>query len=246
MKCRYLTILCCFFISFIFYRVQSSAQNKADPFPVAAMENAMAVYHHSFGDQIALYNGKRYIEYPFRFGEGDPYFNIPEPVTGSVFYDGVRYDSVQMRYNEISDELIINYYNEKIQLLKPRLEWFAIPAGYFIKLKKDSANSELVSSGFYNVLYNGAVRLLKKEIKSIQLKQSINLENLDYIEQHDHYYLQVNGTYHSIKRKKDVLVLFAGKKKEVQQFIRKNGLSFRRDRQNMLMLTTSYYDSLKK
>lgn len=239
-------LLFCLLVSLFFLRVPVAAQNNTDRFSNVALENARAVYHQAFGDEIGLYNGKRYIEYLYPFNEGDPYFNKPEPMSGSVFYDGVRYDSVLMRYNEISDELIINYYNEKIQLLKPRIEWFSVSGGYFINLEKDSVNSELYRSGFYNVLYNGSTMLLKKEVKSMQQRLSFNPEIPDYILQHDHYYLLMNGTFRPIKRKKDLLILLEDKKKEVQQFIRQNKLNFKRDRQNMLTQTIAYYDSLKK
>lgn len=211
-----------------------------------ALVNTMAVYHQSFGDQSALYNGSRYGEYLYKFKEGDPYFYSPAPVAGTVIYDGIKYDNILMRYDEIRDELIINDQGNRIQLLKEKVQYFNLYTADFIHIKKDSLVNNFISSGFYNLLYKGKICLLKKEIKTSRDELSIGTELQISIERNDYYYIKKDNKFYPIKNKGNLFNVFEDKKSEVQQFIKANDLSFKRDRQNMLTKTTAYYDSLKK
>jgi hypothetical protein len=242
-----IALLAC--LCFFFFTVQKIVAQNSDSvkaFYSQALHNASTVYHQAFGDQKGLYNGPSYIEYPYKFKEGDPYFNMPNPEPGSVLYDGVTYDSVLMRYNEITDELVINYYTERIQLLKPKVEQFRFFNSDFIRIEKDSLSRSLISSGFYNRLYSGKISLFKKEIKAIRESSSINVELLSFIDEKDYYYIKKEGRYYPIKKKRDFFDLLNDKKKELKEFVKMNGLNYRRDRQNMLTQTIAYYDSLKK
>jgi len=120
------------------------------------------VYHDSYGDQSALYNGSKYAQYQFRFKEGHPFFYSAELAVGEVIYDGIRYDSIMMSYDETKDVLVINDFGNRIQLLNEKIEQFKIFNSNFIRIEKDSSSNELVSSGFYHVLSEGNLTLLKK------------------------------------------------------------------------------------
>ena len=206
----------------------------------------MAIYHQSFGDQSALYNGSKYGEYLFRFKEGHPFFYSAQPVAGSVIYDGVMYDTVLMRYDEITDVLVINDQVDRIQLLNEKVERFNLFNSDFIRLVKDSLTNSLVSSGFYNLLYKGKICLLKKQIKTIREVITTNAELLRFVDEKDYYYIKKDDKIYPIKSRKNLFKLFGDRKKEMQQFIKANELSFSKDRQNMLTKATAYYDSLKK
>lgn len=240
-------LLPCIYLSAISFQ-QSAAQSSdsVNAFYAQALNNARQVYHKGFGDQSGLNNGRQYVEYPFKFKEGDPYYGSPNPEPGSVWYDGVQYDDVLMRYNEITDQLIVNYYADRVQLLQPKVGWFRFYRNDFIRIDKDSTSSNLVSSGFYNRLYNGKISLLKKEIKKIKETATINVELLIIVEQKDYYYLKKEGKYFLIDNKRDFFDFVADRKKEVKSFIKANNLNFRKDRQNTLTQSIAYYDSLKK
>lgn len=211
-----------------------------------ALHQASAVYHQAFGDQKGLYNGGSYNEYPFKFQDGDPYFNMPDVTRGTVLYDGVQYDSVLMRYNEITDELVVNYYAYRIQLLKPKIENFYLFNTNFIQITKDSSSKNLVGSGFYQLLYNGKISLLKKEIKSIQQNTSTGVDLQNFVDEKDYYYIKREGTYYPVKHKKSFFAVLNDKKREVKEFMRSNGLNFKRDRERTISKTVAYYDSLIK
>lgn len=209
-----------------------------------ALVNTMAIYHQSFGYQSALYNGSKYEAYLFKFEGGHPYFDSPQAVAGSVIYDGVMYDTVLMHYDEVKDVLLISNLADWLQLSGDKVERFTLFNSDFIRVQKDSLSTALVSSGFYNVLYNGEVSLLKKQIKTIR-EVIIGLELQHFADKKDYYYIRKDDRYYAIKSRKDLFEVVGDRKKEMQQFVRGNKLSFRKDRQTMLTKAVAYYNGLK-
>lgn len=56
----------------------------ADTFSSAAVKTAINLYSNSFADQLHLYNGKEYNEYPLPFEEGHPYFMQDQFSIGTI------------------------------------------------------------------------------------------------------------------------------------------------------------------
>jgi len=239
----------CVIITFLllFTSTITFSQNSAtdSTFYQRAIGNALGVYHQSFGNQSALYNGSKYYQYPFNFKEGDPFFYSAQPAIGSVYYDGIKYDSLMMQYEEIKDVVVINEQAKKLQLLNEKVTGFNLYNAHFVRLVKDSFPNSPINTGFYQVLYSGNVWLLKKQVKTI--REVINAtEILRFADEKNHYYIKKDGQIYSIKSRNDFFNLFDDKRKELQQFVNANKLRFRKDRDNMLTRATAYYDSLKK
>lgn len=225
-------------------RAQGTASDTS--FYQQALLNTMAVYHKAFGIQSALYNGSKYKQYPFKFSDGHQFFHSITPATGSIVYDGVKYDSVLMQYDEISDVLIIIGPGDWIQLLNGKVERFNLYNSNFVWLEKDSVRTSLNRTGFYNILYNGKTSLLKKEIKTIREEMTMRSEINRFADPKVHYYIEQNGEFYPIKSRKDLYRIFGDQKKDVQRFVKANRLNFRKNREEMLTSATAYYDNLKK
>jgi len=239
-------ILIC--ITFFPFAIEISAQqsNPDNVFYQNAVNNAIKRYHQSTGDQSGIYNGSQYGGYNFTFKEGHPYFNIDQFVRGSIVYDGVRYDSVMLLYDEIREVIVMQNVVIRVQLITDKISAFEIANDQFIRIVKDSTSPELIATGFYHILYEGNITLLKKEVKTIR-EQISNTDGLQrFADKKIHYYIKDADKYHVIKSKKDMLAFFSSHKKQVQQFIKDNHLNFRKDRDNTLMKVTAYYDGLKK
>jgi hypothetical protein len=221
------------------------AQDKTTPdsFYHKAVANSIALHHHAFGKGSSLYNGSRYPAFPFRFKEGHPFFNSAVPSYGAVTYDGTRYDSVLMRYDEVREVLLIGLQAENIQLVSPKVDSFELFDASFVRLTKDSTNDALPGTGFYQVLYRGRSTLLKKQVKTVREVLGIN-ELLMYVDTKQHYYISLNDQVYGVNNKHAFFDLLGQRKKEVQQFIKANQLNFQKDREEFLVKATAYYDSL--
>lgn len=233
---------------FLTVNLEISAQQPSSDnvFYKNAVNNAISRYHQSSGDQSGLYNGSQYGGYNFLFKEGHPYFKTDQFVLGSIFYDGVLYDSVMLLYDEIMEVVVMQNVVIRVQLITDKITAFDINNNSFIRIVKDSNSSVLIATGFYNLLYEGNITLLKKEVKTIR-EQISNTDGLQrFVDSKIHYYIKKADKYFVIKRKKDLMALFSSHKKQVQQFIKENHLSYRKDRDNTLIKVTAYYDGLKK
>lgn len=240
--CLLITSIIFFTFSKNIFAQEASIENS---FYKKALANTEKVYHQSFGNQSALYNGSKYAPYPFIFKEGYPFFYSAYPDIGTVTYDGILYDSILMSYDETKDVLVINDQGNRIQLLSEKVVQFKIFNYDFIRLEKDRNSNELISSGFYNILYKGDLILLKKQVKTVK-EEITNAELIRSVNEKDYYYIKKDQAIFPIKSSKDLYRLLGDKKKQVQQFVKENNLKFSNDKQNMLTKATAYFDSLKK
>jgi hypothetical protein len=241
-----------FFLNILFFLscCKTFAQLSADDsaFFQKAVNNTVAFYHQSLGDQSGLYNGIQHAGYPFVFETGDhPFFYSAAATTGAVVYNNIVYPNINLHYDEVADVLIFEDATHRIQLINERVSRFTIAENNFIRIVKDSLGESAISSGFYNLLYEGNTAAIKKEVKKIREEVRNNSEGvLRHIETKTYYYIKKKNEYYAVKRKKNVLGLLKDKKKEVQQYIKDNNLSFKNDRDNMLKKITAYYDQLTK
>ncbi|MFT3936021.1 MAG: hypothetical protein QM726_20490 [Chitinophagaceae bacterium] len=211
-----------------------------------AVYNAIGLYHQEVGDQSGLFNGSQYGAYPFPFEEnGFVFFNNPKPGIGTVTYDGILYENVQLQFDEVQEVVIMQDSSRRIQLLNPRIQAFSLFNNNFVRIIKDSSSRVLPKTGFYNLLYAGKTLLYKREEKTIR-EEVGRTEVVRFIDVSRNYYVQKNNQWFSVKGKNGILDVFEDRKKELRQFIRKNNLSYKKDRDNMLAKVTAYYDQLTR
>jgi glutamate 5-kinase len=122
-----------------------------------------------------------------------------------------------------------------------KISEFTLPGHHFIRLgKNDMNNSRIINTGFYEILYNGYNSVLKRVIKTIEDDLSSGEVVERVIHQSDYYYFKKDNAIYPAENKKDITAIFSDRKKEVQQFIRKNKLNLRKDKENVLLRIASY------
>ena len=208
-----------------------------------AVKNLVATYHHNIGDQTGKYNGSQNAGYKVSFYEGHPYFFLHELSKGSITYDNVVFDNVELLYDEVKDWVILQDSTHRIQLVSERLQGFTVFNQPFIRLEKD-ANTPIVASGFYQVLYDGATKLYKKEVKKITEKFTNTPELKVLFEKVFYYYIKKGNRFYPIVKKKDFLQILKDKDKELNNFITNERLNFRKDKDNTLTKVLAYYDQI--
>jgi hypothetical protein len=210
-----------------------------------SIQNAKKVYYDNIGDQAAKYNGSQYLGYTVSFSDGQPYFKANELVNGSILYDGVKFDKVQIMYDEVAGCVIMQDSSHRIQLVNERLSSFSLHESNFERLEK-KGNSPLISSGFYQVLHKGNISLYKKETKKMIDKFSNANELAVLFEIHHYYYVLKDGHYYEINKKKDFLTLFTNREKEITKYINDQHLNFRKDKDEMMTKVIEFYNQLTK
>jgi hypothetical protein len=226
------------------------AQSKSsgnDSFSLTkTINNALAVYYQSAGDQSRLYNGTEYTGYPFTFAEGSPFFVTGQEQKGSIIYDHIEYRNVDLQYDDMMGSVIMQDENHRIQLSNERISRFTIGNYPFIRIVNDSLSNGAPETGFYNILYEGNLSVLKKEIKTIRQLYSYSQEITRVIDLKTNYYFIKNNTYTQIGNQKELLNFFGVRKKEIQHYIKSNKLSFKKDTDNLLVKVAVYDDQQTK
>jgi hypothetical protein len=202
-------------------------------------------FYYKFTDQRSrLYNGKEYIGYPQM--EGHPFFGDPDLHRGSVFYDGLLFDNVNMQYDLVKDELIIQHFDVffKIVLISSKVKEFTLSNHHYRRMVKDSVNRLPVSTGYYDFLYEGNITLIAKRTKHID--ELVTDKIVRKIVEKNFYYVIRDSVYYPIRSYKSLLSLFKDKSKEIRQDLRRNHLKFRKNREGAIVRAVKFYDSSKK
>ena len=212
-----------------------------------SLTNTINLFHASLGDQTGLYNGRQYAGYPFRFAEGHPFFSTDSAMVGTVVYDDILYPVSSLQYDELSGVLVMRDAHHLIELLSPRISAFSLLDHRFIRLITDSGSAGDLTTGFYEVLYDGRFKVLKREVKSFQEVIKSNAEGVSrYIEVKTRFYIQRQEKYYPVKNKNSVFAVFQDHKNELRQFAKTNKLNASKNWEEFLVSVSAYYDQLTR
>ncbi|SKA13570.1 hypothetical protein [Sediminibacterium ginsengisoli] len=219
-------------------------QPAADP---AAVYNAVQLYHKALNPETGLYNGSQYLDYTFKLKEGIPFFRSATFTEGAIMYDGVLYEKVPMLLDLVIGSVIIKdpaaiFW---IQLINEKVSWFTIGENSFVKIVADSlSGNSIMRTGFYQELYKGKLTMLKRHTKTVQEK----IDQLDgvqrYIDDSRSYYIKKDEQYYAVNSKATLLKVLKDKKSEISQYIRKQKLDLRNDKDHAFAAVAAYYDGL--
>jgi len=215
-------------------------------FRQASINKLVALYHTSVGPASNLYNGTQYEFYPFPFQESHPYFETSSFTSGTVTYSGVTYTGVPLLYDIVRDELVLLHYDSihRVSLVNENTASFSLAGHHFIRIERDSTQ-KVLPAGFYDELHQGQVSFLVKRTKD--LEEVIDNRNVvSRVVYKKRYFVLNGGAYYAVKNKKALLRLFKDKKNEIQQFIKQDKISFKRNEEMAMKSVVAYYDQLIK
>jgi hypothetical protein len=212
-------------------------------------DSALNIYHRTLYPETGLYNGSEYgynVYYPFIINEGDPFYISKNFSDGSVFYNNVLYKNVPLLFDIIKEELLIRDPGKIyiIRLNSENIKQFNIWGQTFIRISPDSGTNAALHAGFYDELYKGNVSLYKKVLKKFK-ENAASAQGLNkYVVERDEYFIKKDNQYFRIKNKKSLLLVTNNKKKEIEQFIKKNKLNLRKHPDESFTKVVAYYDGI--
>jgi hypothetical protein len=191
---------------------------------------------------ISLYNGIEYTgSYPGTTGH--PYFKWDTLQQGSIKYNGIYYPQVGLKYDLVSDELVLlGKQNLAISLIPSKIDYFTLGEHLYINNRQDTATQHSGQARFYEVLYNGSVVLLANRSKKVE--RSSRVEDPFIFKPYNYYFIKKNNDFIQVSSEKAFLNIFNGQRENLRQYIRKNNLNFRKDFEASLMQATRYVDQL--
>lgn len=233
-----------FVIFFIPIPVCAQSQVEDSIFYRSAITNTIAFYYSQLGDQSPIFNGSLYPPLPYTFKEGSPFFLSEKPMLGSVVYDGIQYSDLSLRYEDFRQYLVSIDQSYQLLLINQKIRSFTIGGHQFDNVHLDSLHRGIPTAGFYEVLYAGPSRLLKSTYKKSNETLSMSEGVVRVMEVIEDYYIKIGKVFGPVNTKSELLAKMKNHRKEVQRYIRKNKLNFRKDKDNTLTQTAAYFDQL--
>lgn len=235
-----------FFLLFFLPAIAFSQNTQPDTsFLEHSVNNAIQSYRSSVGLQAHLYTGSEYYSPVKTYVTGHQFFNDKVLRKGSVLYDGTWFTDVALLYDVMLDEVVTMHqgtgYFQK--LIKQKTDAFVTDNHTFINLKADSVAGTDMNPGFYDLRYDGGVRVLARRKKELQERATIQGMEGEYLIV-DRFYIWKEGTYYPVSRKSTVLKVLRDKKKELNKFARINKLRFRKNREEAIVMMAKQYDTL--
>jgi hypothetical protein len=190
-----------------------------------------------------LYNGRVWRNLYSRV-RGDQFLFTDMFMPGTVSINGKLFTGLELRYDIFNDELLIRSNSGIIlQLNKEMTDGFTIEYNNrrydFQKLEEDTNES---GEGYFNILYKGRLELLVKYKKGIQLLAVDN--TYDLFIQYNRIYLKKDGEMHLINKKKNIINLFSGNKKDIMRFIKGRRLKVTRKDPDSFIPLVEFCDNL--
>jgi hypothetical protein len=238
------------FLFLLLYRTDALAQYSyidTAAFPSSpdsvAFATVLTQYHKTLFPENGLFNGGEYVNYEGTLAGGYPYYGPDRTETGWVYYNGIRYDHLKLLYDVVLDVVAIRSPNDgfSIALQSERLRAFSMEGHLFVRVVKDSVND--VRTGFYEILYQGKVQLMRRSTKNIQ-EYTNNLKVERFVYSDSSYYLVRGDHFFAVNHKKSLLSAMADHRKPVQTYMRKNKLKIGKEKDDTLEKIVAYYDGL--
>ena len=241
-----------FLLSLLLFSIGNQAASaqatKPDTaFLANAIQNLQSLYQESLDTDSHLFNGSEYIDPDKYYLTGHSFFSTNQEIQGSIMYDGVLYRKVPMRYDIMSDVVVMQHPESTIyfKLVSEKIKLFTLANHTFVRLEADSLGNSPIRTGFYDLLADGQVKVLAKRTKTAQEKaQSTGMTG--QFDEHERYFVKKGLNYHQVKSKNSVINLFPEQKKELQKYARSNKLNFRKGRELSIVKLVQFYESLPK
>lgn len=207
-----------------------------------AYNNAVSLFHKYTDKQARLYNGFLHLGYSHKI-EGTAYYPDNGWHRGSLIYDGIYFADVNMMYDVYKDELVIQHFHRLMMVLHgEKIKEFTNDVGKFVRVERDSLRNVPLTSGFYQELYKGKVTLLARRVKIME--ETITDVLVQKFVSKNSYYLYKNNTWHTVKSYKDLTTVLKERSKEIRQYLKKNKVKYRRERERALTMAVQHFDAL--
>jgi len=208
-------------------------------------------YYKSFDDFIGnqnsdLVNGIKFIDKyknntnnNYRFYKSINFFN------GFVIYNNQPYFDVEIKYDLLSDNIIIGYNDFTALILNHEMvDRFSIKTKNFVRLPLSDGLKSIYDHGFFEQAYIGKQCSLYKKYKKHKIKKVDNEQVFYIFKDRFFYVLKYKNKYVEINSKKDLLKFIPEYNKEIKYFYRTKKNSYGKSINEFMMNLAIYIDNI--
>jgi hypothetical protein len=210
-----------------------------------AFQKTLTVFENGIGSQSRIYNGPQYSFHPNAIHGNAYYDNNSNWEEGSVNYDGIFCEHVKLLYDIYLDRVAVLLYDNysMFSLLPERLESFSIAGKQFINIGVKEPGLGL-KPGIYGVLFEKKVKLLVKQVKSLQPIANTTGVPEHYFKSSTSLFIIRDNVSYPVNSKNAALDVLQDKRKELKQYIDDNNINFRKNLQQAILMVVAEYDLL--
>lgn len=238
----------CPLFSFIIFMIPISILLLSNPAFAQDEIAGLKKYSESkYGTSDLLVNGWKY--FPDHFNaDGNPYFDNMDWETGSIETTLGNFDDLLLRFNIQMDELILQEILQNGQtafvMFNPDfLKSFSFGGHHFVNA--DVYYKHVGLDGYVEVIYSGKLKYLAKHRKMFVANYTASNPQGSISGQNTNYYLLIGGQTQKISSKRNLLKIFPAHKKEINRFLKKEKIRFKKAENNDLTKLMAYLDNLK-
>ena len=214
----------------------------------AAAEALQREYASESVNYPYLYSGPEYADYTRKYHKltGQPFFLKPEMMPGTANYNDREFANVRLQYDLVLDQVVLSQPGNPLRLrfIDEKVRTFSVDGHRFVRLVADSANADIIRTGYYELLADGPVQVLAKRSKTMY--EHLNKPYIDVsFTETNRLYMQKGGRYYAVRSKGGALRLFADHSKELQQYLKEHRLGFgKAAREASVVELARYYNGL--
>jgi len=194
-----------YIIPLVFFFVFAKGQPIQDTtFLRSSVVKAENTYHKAMNKDLNILNGRGYKDYTPTKDE-HPYFLTDDWVIGTIIYESDYYAEVPLLFDISSEKVITeNLVNgAKMELVYNKIDQFEISQHVFVKLHNDPSFTSEMTEGFYELLFDGQLKLYAQRKKSFQQRITGNTMRSEFDEKNK-YFLFNGKTYVRATGKKSI------------------------------------------
>jgi hypothetical protein len=196
-------------------------------------------------DKQMILNGRIWRN-QFTKASGDQFFLTNTFVKGSVFFNGKKFDNLDLMYDIAGDELIMSIVSHPTIIVnKEMVDSFDLFIGNRIyHIINAGTDTTSVLRGYVNVLYEGPSTLFVKYIKKLQPLAVDGRYDLFY--QEHSMYLRKNTEIVAFEGKRDLLKILEDKKEHFKEYFKTGKIKLSRKDPDTYIPVLKFYDGLWK
>lgn len=212
--------------------------------PILAQSYSPLSQQNTYDKQLIL-NGRIWRN-QYTKASGDQFFLTNSFVKGSMVFNGMKFDNLDLMYDIAGDELIMSIISHPtIYVNKEMVDSFDIAFGsknyHIINTGTDTTG---LLRGYVNVLYDGPSTLYVKYTKKLQPLAVDGRYDLFY--QEHKMYIRRNTEILAFEGKRDLLKILEDKKAEIKDHLKEGKIKLSRKDPESFISVLKYYDGLKK
>ena len=205
---------------------------------------AELLFNNSIKQQSLLYNGLAFDGYAPNVDGSANFQDLNAFSTGSVVYQGFRFDNLPLMYDIFQDKLISMLGTfSKYSLISDKVTEFYLNNHHFKYLNVVDSTKSVIKSGFYDLIHDGKSKIYVKRIKHMQYSLENKVVRYYFVPKTT-YYLERAQNYSVINGEKSFFNYFKDKKPELKKLLKEKKIKFRKQPEDAMILLASYYESL--